>query len=356
LDLTRSKPELVLENALLRQQLIVLKRQIKRPKLTWRDRALFVLLASKLRTWKNALVIVQPDTVLRWHRELFRWVWKRRSRSKGKRGRPPLTDEVVALIKQMAKENRTWGAERIRGELLKLRLRVSKSAIQKYIEEVRKSHPAKQNWSTFLRNHPSTGSGHRASQIWACDFLQTYDIFFRTIFVFVIIELGSRRVVHFGVTRNPTDRWVAQQLREATPFGEGPRYLIHDNDDKYGDSFKQVTAGIKVLKTPYRAPKANAICERFLGSLRRECLDHGLILNERHLHRVVKEYKGYFNHARPHQGIKQRIPCRPEQLEAPPVNGKLASRPVLAGLHHDYFWQAAGCVGQGRGQPQATWH
>ena len=248
LDLARSKPELVLENALLRQQLIVLKRQIKRPKLTWRDRALFVLLSSKLRTWKNALVIVQPDTVLRWHRELFRWVWKHRSRSKGKRGRPPLAGEIIALIKRLAEENRTWGAERIRGELLKLGLRVSKSAIQKYIEEVRKSHPAKQNWSTFLRNH--------ASQIWACDFLQTYDIFFRTIFVFVIIELGSRRVVHFRVTRNPTDRWVAQQLREATPFGEGPRYLIHDNDDKYRDSFKQVAAGIEVLKTPYGAPKA----------------------------------------------------------------------------------------------------
>ncbi len=348
LDLTRSKPELVLENALLRQQLIVLKRQIKRPKLTWRDRALFVLLASKLRTWRNALVIVQLDTVLRWHRELFRRVWKRRSRSKGKRGRPPLADEIVALIKRMARENRTWGAERIRGELLKLGLWVSKSAIQKYIEEVRKSHPSSQNWATFLRNH--------ASQIWACDFLQTYDIFFRTIFVFVIIELGSRRVVHFRVTRNPTDQWIAQQLREAMPFGEGPRYLIRDNDDKYGDSFKRVTAGIEVLKTPYKTPKANAICERFLGSLRRECLDYVLILNERHLSRIVKEYMAYFNHARPHQGIKQRIPCRPEIPETPLVNGELASRPVLAGLHHDYYWQATGCVGQGRGQPQATCH
>jgi len=227
LDLTRSKSELVLENALLRQQLIVLKRQVKRPKFTWRDRALFVLLVSKLRTWKQALVIVQPDTVLRWHRDLFRRVWKRKSRSKGKQGRPPLTGEIVALIKRMAKENLRWGAERIRGELIKLGIRVSKSAIQKYIQQVRGPNSSSQNWATFLRNH--------ASQIWACDFLQTYDIFFRTVFVFVIIELGSRRVVHFRVTRNPADRWVAQQLREATPFGEGPRYLIRDNDDKYGD-------------------------------------------------------------------------------------------------------------------------
>jgi len=249
LDLTRSRLELMLENALLRQQLIVLKRQTKRPQLTWRDRALFVLLVSKLRTWKEALKIVQPDTVLRWHRELFRWVWKRKSRSKGKRGRPPLAGEIVALIKRLAKENLRWGAERIRGELLKLGLRVSKSAIQKYIEKVRKSHPSSQDWATFLRNH--------ASQIWACDFLQTYDIFFCTVFVFVIIELGSRRVVHFRVTRNPTDQWVAQQWREATPFGEGPRYLIRDNDHKYEPSFERVAAGIEVLKTPYKAPKAN---------------------------------------------------------------------------------------------------
>jgi transposase InsO family protein len=336
----------MLENALLRQQLIVLKRQTKRPRFTWRDRALFVLLSSKLRTWKNALAIVQPDTVLRWHRELFRWVWKRRSRSKGKRGRPPLTGEIVALIKQIAKENLRWGAERIRGELLKLGIRVSKSAIQKYIQQVRGPNSS-QNWATFLRNH--------ASQIWACDFLQTYDIFFRTVFVFVVIELGSRRVVHFGVTRHPTDTWIAQQLREATPFGEKPRFLIRDNDNKYGDSFKQAAAGIKVLKTPYKAPKANAICERFLGSLRRECLDHVLILSERHLHRVVKEYMQYFNHARPHQGIEQRIPCRLERPEKPPVNEKLASRPVLSGLHHDYYWQAAQPVDQ-RGQPQTFLH
>jgi putative transposase len=347
LDMARSKSELLLENALLRQQLTVLQRQVQRPKLSWRDRALFVLLASKLRSWKQALVIVQPDTLLRWHRDLFRWVWRRKSKPEKKQGRPPLADKVIALIKRMAEENRTWGARRIRGELLKLGLRVSKSAIQKYIQEVRKSHPSKQNWSTFLRNH--------ANQIWACDFLQTYDALFRTIFVFVIIELGSRRVVHFGVTRHPTDRWIAQHLRNATPFGEGPRFLIRDNDRKYGASFDRVAAGIDVLKTPYRAPKANATCERFLGSLRRECLNHFLILGEKHLYRVVKEYMQYFNHARPHQGIEQRIPCRPVRPEKPPVNETLASRPVLSGLHHDYYWRAAQSVGQ-RGQPQAFLH
>ena len=227
-------------------------------------------------------------------------------------------------------------------------LRVAKSTIQKYVAEVRESGSSQHNWLAFLRNH--------ASQIWACDFLQTYDVLFRMVFVFVVIELGSRRVVHYGVTRNPTDQWVAQQLREATPFGEGPRFLIRDNDSKYGRSFERAAGQIEVLKTPYRAPKANAICERFLGSLRRECLDCLLILSERQLHRVVKEYREYFNHARPHQGIAQRIPCPPERLGTPPASGKLASRPVLNGLHHDYYWEAALVADQGRGQPQASFH
>ena len=216
------------------------------------------------------------------------------------------------------------------------------------MNDERGSRASKQTWGTFLRNH--------ASQIWACDFLQTYDIFFCTVFVFVIIELGSRRVVYFGATRNPTDQWTAQQLREATPFGEGPRFLIRDSDYKFGPSFASVAAEIEVLKTPYRAPKANAICERFLGSLRRECLDHFLILSERHLSRVVKEYMQYFNHARPHQGIEQRIPCQPERPEAPPASGKVTSRPVLRGLHHNYFWQAVNSVGRGTHQPSSYLH
>jgi len=166
LDLTRSKSELILENALLRQQLIILQRQTKRPKLTWKDRSLIVLLSSKLRMWKEALIIVQPDTVLRWHRELFKRFWKRKSKPKPKQGRPPLTDDLVTLIKRIVKENLTWGAERIRGELLKLGVRVNKSTIQKHMNEERKSRALKQTWATFLHNH--------ASQIWACDFLQTY--------------------------------------------------------------------------------------------------------------------------------------------------------------------------------------
>lgn len=168
LDPTRSKSELVLENALLRQQLIVLQRHEKRPALTWRDRALFVLIASKLPSWNTALTIIQPDTLLRWHRALFRRVWRRRSRRKGKKGRCPLPMDIVTLIRNMARENRTWGAERIRGELLKLGIQVAKSTIQKYIKQARPSVSTKQTWATFLRDH--------AKDIWAVDFLQTYDL------------------------------------------------------------------------------------------------------------------------------------------------------------------------------------
>ncbi len=292
LDLTRTKSELVLENALLRQQLIVLQRHVKPPALSWRDRALFVFIASKLPTWNTALMIVQPDTLLRWHRDLFRLVWRRKSKRKGRKGREPLSEDIVALIKTMAKDSRTWGAERIRGELLKLGIQVAKSTIQRYINQVRSPVPTKQTWATFLRNH--------AKDIWAVDFLQTHDLFFRAIFVFVVIELGSRRLLHFGVTRSPNDVWVAQQLREATPFGQGPRFLIRDNDNKFGHAFDRVANGtnIEVLTTPYQAPKANAICERVLGSVRRECLDFFLILSERHLRRFMRQYQDYFNQAR----------------------------------------------------------
>ena len=193
-----------------------------------------------------------------------------------------------------------------------------------------------------MRNH--------ASQIWAVDFLPAYDLFFRPLFIFFVIELGSRRVVHYGVTRSPTDEWTAHQLREATPFVEAPRFLIRDNDSKYGEKFSRVaeSSGIEVLRTPYKAPRANAFCEWFVGSVRRECLDHVLILGERHLHGVVKDYVRYYNTARPHQGIDQRIPEPvhqsggegPQGQQGPPgtdgTSGKIISVPVLGGLHHDY--------------------
>jgi putative transposase len=271
-DLGKSKSELIAENALLRQQLIVLRRQVKRPAFTRTDRILLVLLARMVRTWNQALFIVQPETVLRWHRELFRWYWKRKSKAASHM--PKVAAETIALIRQMTRENRLWGAERIRGELLKLGLQVCKRTIQKYMRGVRTKPPRGQKWSTFLRSH--------AANIWSCDFLQVTDLFFRPLFAFFIVELKSRRVIYVGVTRSPTDSWVAQQLREATPYGQAPKYLIRDNDSKFGPCFARVakTSTIKILKTPVHAPRANAVCERFLRSVRQECLDHLFIFGE----------------------------------------------------------------------------
>ena len=326
-DLTRSRADLIVENALLRQQLIVLNRRVKRPLLTNRDRFRLVLLARCTRFWKQALHIVQPDTLLRWHRDLFRFYWRLKSKSKKPKAKIP--PETIALIRKMANENHLWGAERIRGELLKLGIRVCKRTIQKYMPKVRESISSSQTWATFVKNH--------ARDIWACDFTVVYDWLFRPWYVFVVMELKTRRVVHTAITKSPTDEWTAQQLREATPWGKGPKYLLHDRDSKYASHFSAMAAGsgIQELKTPYRTPRANGICERFMGSLRRECLDHTLILNSKHLQRVVKEYTAYFNHERPHQGIGQRIPAHYDLPKSNPT-GRITSKAILGGLHHSY--------------------
>jgi len=292
-DQARSKSQLVAENALLRKPLIILRRQVKRSACTRTDRMLLVLLARTVRSWKQALFIVQPATLLRGPRQGFKLLWKYKSRAMS--ATPKISAETVALIKEMARDNRLWGAERIRGELLKLGIRVCKRTIQKYMRQVRITRPRGQTWSTFLHTH--------AQQIWACDFLPVTDLFFHSLFVFFTTLLHSRRVIHVGVTRSPTDAWTAQQLREATAYGAGPKYLIRDNDGKFGVTFARVakTSCIQILTTPYHAPRANAICERFLLSVRRECLDHLLILHEKQLHRVLNSYAHYFNRARPQE-------------------------------------------------------
>lgn len=326
-DLTRSRTDLIVENALLRQQLIVLNRQVKRPQLTHLDRFQFILLARCTGFWKQALHIVQPDTLLRWHRELFRFYW--RQKSKRGQNKPKISPETIEMIRKMAKENHLWGADRIRGELLKLDIQVCKRTIQKYLPKARITHTSSQTWSTFMKNH--------ARDIWACDFTVVYDWLFRAWYIFVVMELKSRRIIHMTVTQSPTDEWTAQQLREATPWGKGPKYLLHDRDSKYGMRFSSVAAGsgIKEIRTPYRAPRANGVCERFMGSLRRECLDHTFILHGKHLQRVVKEYTTYFNQERPHQGIGQHIPNFYVKPNAK-TTGRITSKAILGGLHHSY--------------------
>jgi putative transposase len=326
-DLSRSKADLLVENALLRQQLIVFHRQVKRPKLANGDRIRLILLARCSRFWHQALHIIQPDTLLRWHRDLFRLYW--RYISKNRKEKQKIPSETIRIIRRLIQENTLWDAERIRGELLKLGNILGKRTIQKYIRLVRKTPSFSQNWATFIRNH--------AGNIRACDFTVAYDWLFQPIYIFVIMELKKRRIIHIGVTDSPTDEWTTQQLREATPCGEHPKYLIRDLDSKYGSQFSALAAhtGIEIIKTPYRTPQANAFCERFMGSLKRECLDHSLVLHKRHLKRLISEYRIYFNEERPHQGIQQRIPNRPDGL---PINesGVVRSVSFLGGLHHGY--------------------
>jgi putative transposase len=328
-DVARSKPQLVAENLLLRQQLLVLSRAGKRPRFTRADRALLVVLVSRMQHWRETLLIIRPETVLRWHRAGPRLFWKAKSRATSQE--PRIAPETIALIKEMAASNRLWGADRIRGELLKLGISVAKHTVQRHMRQARPSPPRGQTWGTFIRNH--------AADIWACDFVQLSDGWFRPLFAFVITELGSRRIVHAGVTRTPTDAWVAQQLREATPFGAAPKYLIRDNDAKYGPRFDAVAAGTPIasLRTPIRAPRANAICEGLIGSLRHECLDHILLVSEAHLRRVLHEYVRYFNRSRPHQGTDQRVPESEESgIHATGTAATVTAFPVLGGLHHEY--------------------
>jgi putative transposase len=326
-DLLRTRAELVAENALLRQQLVVAARKVRRPIFRRHERAAVALLTAALPRWKDALLLVQPETVLRWHREGFRLLWRRQSRPT-KTPATRISPDVIALVRRMATENRLWGAERIRGELLKLGIRVAKRSVQRHLHEGHRPRPRGQSWRAFLRNHT----------VWACDFLQTYDVWFRPVFAYFIIDINTKQVVRVGVTGDPTAQWTAQQLREATPFGAGPDFLIRDNDGKFGADFDRAVrgAGMRVLRTAIRAPLMNSVCERFLGSVRRECLDHMMILGERHLDQVLQEYcLRYFNAARPHQGLDQHVPT-PQIRKGFTKGSAIRSASVLGGLHHDY--------------------
>lgn len=230
----------------------------------------------------------------------------------------------------MTKDNMLWGAERIRGELLHLGIKVSNRTILKYMRAVREPRPSGQNWLIFMQNH--------GRNIWACDFLQTYDVFFRAIFNFVVIELRSRRIVHVGITRHPNDIWVSRQVLATGSWDDSPKYLVADNDSKFGKEFEKAVAhrGLELLKTPFKAPKANATCERFLGSLQSECLDHIIILDESQLCRVMREYVNYYNNHRPHQGIKRHKPngTAPPNLSEAFIEFDV--KPILGRLHHTY--------------------
>jgi transposase InsO family protein len=283
--------------------------------------------------------------------------------------RDQLKSGTVELIREMAAKNRLWGAERIRGELLKIGVRVSKRTIQKYMRSCRRNNGG-QTWSTFIKNH--------AQDIWSCDFVQSYDLLFRPVFLFFVVHLASRRVVHVATTRNPSQEWTAQQIRNATMDSAAPKFLIRDRDAKFGAAFDRAATGaaIRIIKTAVRAPDMNAIAERFAGSLRREMLDHVLVLDDHHLARIAREYVAFFNPTRPHQGIAQRTPvgsatasgegeviAYPVVLATRPIRGHgrrgagdLAHRRPGAELRAWSTSFSGSCVTSGTGPPQPGLH
>jgi transposase InsO family protein len=320
----RDRADLVAENLLLRQQLAVLTRPTrKRPRLRTRHKLVWVLARLAWRDWRRHLVVVTPETVVRWHRRGWRLFWRWRSRARI--GRPRVSPELRELIATIARENPRWGAERIRGELLKLGIAVSKASVQRYRRRG-PAGPPSQSWRTFLRNH--------RLHLWAADLLTVQTLTFRTLYVLVFVAHARRELVHLNVTASPTAAWIWRQLSEATPWGRAPRYLVRDRDAVYDRDFvpRARRLGIETLLTPIRAPRANAIAERLLGTLRRECLDHMIVRNEAHLRAILNEFVRYYNDARPHRTLALETP-RPAVRA---TDGSIRSRPVLGGLHHVY--------------------
>ena len=325
------------ENLFLRRQLaLFLERgvQPRRP-----DPASRVSLAvlARLFEWRSALVVVQPATMIRWHRAGWRLLWRFKSRP----GRPPLSAELRALIRRMATENPLWGEERIANELLvKLGTRVSPRTVRKYMPMSPRGMPrGDQRWSTFLRNH--------AEGILACDFFVAVTATFRMLYVFVVIEHGTRRLAHVNVTAHPTADWTLQQLRNVAGDDDGHRYLIHDRDRIFSKNLDASIGalGVDVLRSPVASPKANAICERVIGTIRRECLDWMIPMSEMHLRSILRAWVTHYNRGRPHSALGPGVPDPPKELAMPSrsesrqrlaAGALVVAKSVSGGLHHEF--------------------
>jgi putative transposase len=326
----QSRRKLMLENLALRHQLTVLRRSVPRPRLRSSDRLLWVLLQRFWSGWCGSLVLVEPRTVVRWHRLGFRlfWRWKSRSRL----GRPSVDQARLTLIRQMWSSNPTWGSKRIQAELAKLGIRVSDSTIRKYRPKARR-HPGEQTWKTFLQNH--------AKEFISVDFFTVPTATFRVLYVFLVLSHERRKVLHFNVTDSPSAAWTAQQLTEAFAYSHPPRYLLRDRDSIYGLQFqaRAVSLGLEQKLIATRSPWQSPFVERLIGSIRRECLDQVIVLHARHLHRLLSDYLQYYHCHRTHRALDQDCP-QPRPME-PPAQGKIIALPLLGGLHHRYSRQAA---------------
>jgi transposase InsO family protein len=317
------RTQLALENIALRQRLAVYKRSVQRPNIDDGDRIFWMTIMRFLREWKEAVVIVKPETVVKWHRKGFKYYWRRKSR--GKPGRPPISMALIHLIRRMSQDNPTWGAPRIVDELALLGHEVGETTVAKYM--LRHRSPEKgQSWSTFLKNHMDVTA--------ACDFFVVPTLTFKLLYGFVVLSHDRRRILHVNVTSSPTAEWTAQQMVEACRGDDSPQYLIHDGDGIFGEVFfrKLKALGVKPMQTARRSPWQNCYAERVIGSIRRECLNHVIALNEEHLLRTLVEYAEYYNESRTHQSLGGNAPT-PRSIQR---DGEIVATPVLGGLHHRY--------------------
>ena len=325
LDLAvKDRAQLVLENTALRHQLAVLKRSVTRPKIEDSDRMVWIMLRRMLKEWKEALIFVKPDSVVRWHRKGFAYYWKRKSRSTP--GRPPISMELILLIRRLSEENATWGAPRIKDELALLGHDVAETTVAKYMVKRRGKEPS-QTWRTFIHNHMACTA--------ACDFFTVPTATFKVLYCFVVLSLDRRRILHTNVTSHPTAAWTARQLLEAFP-GEVPvpRFLMRDRDSIYGWEVHRVVRSLsltEIISAP-RSPWQNPFVERVIGTIRRECTDHVIPMGKEHLQRILNEYVAYYNESRAHQSLDGNAP-EPREVESV---GQVVARPVLGGLHHRY--------------------
>jgi transposase InsO family protein len=319
----KSKLRLEAENAVLRHQLIVLRRRLHgRVRLTNHDRWFFILLYRWFPSILTVLTIIRPATLVRWHRAGFRCYWRWKSRRRG--GRPQIEADLRTLIRRMSIENPLWGAPRIHGELLKLGFAVAQSSVAKYM--VKRRGPPSQGWRTFLHNH--------APDIAAMDLFVVPTIGFDLLYAFIIVRLDRRGLVWINVTTNPTAEWIARQLTEAFPWDEAPHYLIRDRDQIYGAivTRRLRAMGIRDKPTAPASPWQNGFAERLIGSIRRECVDHFIVLGEAQLRRILRSYARYYNEIRTHRSLDKDAPVSRAVQRA----GVITSNPILGGLHRHY--------------------
>jgi transposase InsO family protein len=329
----RSRHNLGLEILALRQQVAVLKRKRPRPHLKRRDRLFWAALCSLWDRWREALIIVEPDTVVAWHRAGFRLYWRLRSRVPHI-GRPKIAGDVCEAIERMARENPDWGAPRIHGELLKLGFEVSERTVSRYLaRRGPASEDARKKWAAFLRNHREA--------IAAIDFFTVPTLTFRLLYCFFVIGHDRRKLLHFNVTAHPTADWVCQQLREAFPNSGQHQYVIMGRDSKFSAEVRNFleASGLEAVRTSVRSPWQNGVAERWVGGARREVFDHVIALSEAHVRRIATEYISYFQNDRTHLGLSKDSP-NSRLIETKPTGAKLESLPRVGGLHHRYVWKA----------------